>query len=158
MSKFSGSALTKSSFVKPMAKVCSNICIAFKFSDAFYRLDDVKLWGREDIDGHICQAVRDGIDNKPSRALSKYLEREVLLVVKGQKARPCLTTLEFPSLKATAMYQDGYPLLIASEESLVSVQERMRLEVGKQYVSDRWAEDELVMERYRDSCLNARNV
>lgn len=49
------------------------------------------------------------------------------------------------------MYQDGYPLLIASEESLVSLQERMRGEVGKQGVSDRWSEDQLVMERYRDS-------
>ncbi|KLO20146.1 MOSC-domain-containing protein [Schizopora paradoxa] len=116
-------------------------------------LGDVKLWGREDIDGHICQTVNSCTENTPSKTISKYLGREVLLVAKGQKARPCHATFDFPTLKATAMYQDGYPLLIASEESLVSVQERMMSEVGKQSVSDRWAEDQLVMERFRPNIV-----
>lgn len=45
------------------------------------------------------------------------------------------------------MYQDGYPILLASEESLLSVQEKLRKEVGNQGVADRWFEDDLVMER-----------
>ncbi len=108
--------------------------------------------GREDIDGHICRTVNDnGGGDIPSRTLSEYFRREVLLVAKGQKARPCRPTFEFPTLKATAKYQDGYPLLIASEESLLSVQKRIRLEVARQCVSDRWEEEDLVMERYCDS-------
>lgn len=45
------------------------------------------------------------------------------------------------------MYQDGYPLLVASEESLRAVQERIRGEVGLQGVEERWREGDLVMER-----------
>lgn len=121
---------------------------------AFYSLADVKLWGREDIDGHICRTVNDnGGGDIPSRTLSEYFRREVLLVAKGQKARPCRPTFEFPTLKATAKYQDGYPLLIANEESLVSVQKRIRLEVARQCVSDRWEEEDLVMERFRPNIV-----
>lgn len=111
------------------------------------RFQDIKLWGRDDIDGYICQAI--GIDehDHPAKILSQYLGRDVLLVMKGPKPRPCPPTTAFPDLKATSLYQDGYPLLVASEESLISVQERLRQEVGKQGVADRWADEDLVMER-----------
>ena len=66
---------------------------------------------------------------------------------KGAHPRPCDPTTDFPQLEATAHYQDAYPLLVASEESLGAVKERLRSEVGNQGVADRWKEDDLVMER-----------
>lgn len=112
-----------------------------------HRIQDIELWERDDLDGYICQAI--GIDEHdyPAKILSRYLGRDVLLVMKGPKPRPCSPTSAFPDLKATSMYQDGYPILLASEESLLSVQEKLRKEVGNQGVADRWSEDDLVMER-----------
>lgn len=112
-----------------------------------HRFQDIELWERDDIDGYVCQAI--GLDelDYPAKILSRYLGRDVLLVMKGPKPRPCSATSAFPDLKATSMYQDGYPILLASEESLLSVQEKLRKEVGNQGVADRWSEDDLVMER-----------
>lgn len=112
-----------------------------------HRIQDIELWERDDLDGYICQAI--GIDEHdyPAKILSRYLGRDVLLVMKGPKPRPCSPTSAFPDLKATSMYQDGYPILLASEESLLSVKEKLRKEVGNQGVADRWSEDDLVMER-----------
>lgn len=107
----------------------------------------MSLWGQHDIDGHVCQSIDDVRGNVPSRTLSHYFGRDVLLIVKGRKARTCRPTHEFPSLSASTNYQDGYPLLVASEESLLAVQDGMRGEVGKQGVADRWKDDDLEMER-----------
>jgi len=89
----------------------------------------------------------------PTRILSRYFGRDVLLVFKGPRPRPCQPTSEFPDLQATAVYQDGYPLLVASEESLLAIQERVKGEVGVQGVEDRWKNDELVMERFRPNIV-----
>jgi uncharacterized protein YcbX len=79
--------------------------------------------------------------------MSRFLKRDVYLVRKGPRPRPCAPTLDFPNLEATFHYQDGYPLLVCSEESLRAVQERTRVQVGVQGVDERWKKDELVMER-----------
>ena len=111
------------------------------------RVEDVELWGRSDIDGYICQSVNAEDRDAPTRILSRYLSKDVLLVVKGPRPRPSPPTHDFPDLKATTFYQDGYPLLVASEESLVDVESHLRCEVGNQGVADRWRSDNLVMER-----------
>ena len=121
-------------------------------------MDDVELWGQDDIDGYICESVSSSSSssnskNVPSETLSRFLARDVYLVLKGARPRPCDPTLDFPQLEASANYQDGYPLLVASEESLGAVQTRMRSEVGNQGVAERWKEDDLVMERYVFACL-----
>lgn len=72
------------------------------------------------IDGYICQAI-DPTSPSPSEVLSKYFGRPVHLVMKGPKRRACDTTLTFPDLVASALFQDGFPLLIASDESTENV-------------------------------------
>jgi hypothetical protein len=62
--------------------------------------------------------------------------------------RNCPPTLRFPVLDARSYFQDGYPLLLVSEESVRAVQERIRVMVGTQGVSDKWAAEELKVERY----------
>ena len=111
------------------------------------RLENIELWGQNDLDGYICKSIRQETRDVPSRTLSQFLGCEVLLVLKGPRPRPCSPTTDFPSLSANTFYQDGYPLLVASEESLIAVQERLRGEVGKQGVAARWSSDDLVMER-----------
>lgn len=62
--------------------------------------------------------------------------------------RICPPTLRFPKLDAPAYFQDGYPLLLVSEESVEAVQVQIKDMVGKQGVSDKWAEEKLEVERY----------
>ena len=62
--------------------------------------------------------------------------------------RICPPTTRFPKLDAPSYFQDGFPLLLVSEESVGAVQERIRDMVGMQGVSAKWAEEELKVERY----------
>ena len=98
---------------------------------------------------HICQSKHPEADpHAPSRELSKYFGKDVHLIYKGPRPRPCEPTLDFPELAATAVFQDGYPLLVASEESLRSIQARIRGQIGVQGVEDRWAMEDLEITRY----------
>lgn len=108
-------------------------------------VDDVGLWDQKDIQGYICET---GTGRSPSTILSEYIGYAVYLVVKGPRVRICPPTLRFPNLDAPSYFQDGYPLLLLSEESMGAVQERIRGMVGVQGVSDKWAEEELEVERY----------
>ncbi|PAV22641.1 cysteine ase [Pyrrhoderma noxium] len=121
--------------------------------ETWTRLENIELWGQNDLDGYICQSIRQETRDVPSRTLSQFLGCEVLLVLKGPRPRSCSPTTDFPSLSANTFYQDGYPLLVASEESLIAVQERLRGEVGKQGVAARWSSDDLVMERFRPNIV-----
>ena len=73
-----------------------------------------------EVDGYVCEAL-DPTSPSPSEVLSKYFGRPVYLVVKGPKRRACNPTQTFPALDASAVYQDGFPLLVASDESLERV-------------------------------------
>ncbi|KAL5494819.1 hypothetical protein ACEPAI_281 [Sanghuangporus weigelae] len=117
------------------------------------KVEDVELWGRNDIDGYICQPVDAEDHDAPTRMLSQYFGKDVLLVFKGPRPRPAPPTHDFPDLKATTLYQDGYPLLVTSEESLKDVESHLRGEVGNQGVADRWSSDNLVMERFRPNIV-----
>ncbi|EJC98824.1 uncharacterized protein FOMMEDRAFT_95832 [Fomitiporia mediterranea MF3/22] len=119
------------------------------------RLDNIELFTWSGIDGYVCQSIDAGDRDAPTRVLSKYLGKDVYLVLKGPRVRPCPPTYDFPALKASASYQDAYPLLVVSEESLVAVQTRLRGEVGNQGVADRWGTDNLVMERFRPNIVLA---
>jgi hypothetical protein len=59
----------------------------------------------------------------------------------------CLPTTAFPELKATVSYQDAYPLLILSEESVKEVERRVKDYVGVQGIDERWKDQSLVIER-----------
>ncbi|KAI5119725.1 hypothetical protein M0805_001438 [Coniferiporia weirii] len=141
----------------PEGSGCESFSIPLKPSEetlkGWKRIEDIELWGRYDIDGYICQSLNAEDREAPTKILTRFLERDVFLVLKGPRARPCKPTYEFPVLEASARYQDGYPLLVVSEESLQAVQERLRGEVGIQGVADRWSEDNLVMERFRPNIV-----
>ena len=106
---------------------------------------DVELWGNKDIQGYICETTG---GRSPSTILSEYIGYPVHLVVKGPRVRQCKPTLNFPELDAPSYFQDGYPLLLMSEESVGAVQERIRDMVGTKGINDKWAEEELKIERY----------
>lgn len=86
----------------------------------------------------------------PSSTLSKYLGRSVHLVYKGPRPRVCQPTTAYPELKATVSYQDGYPLLVLSEESVKEVEKQTKKIVGVQGVEEQWRDEPLVIERFVD--------
>lgn len=83
-----------------------------------------------------------------SSILSDYVGFPVHLVVKGPRVRHCPPTLRFPKLEVPSYFQDGYPALLISEESVGAVQERIKDMVGVQGVSEKWIKEELEIERY----------
>lgn len=105
---------------------------------------DVELWDEKDIQGYICETTG---GRSPSTILSAYIGYPVHLVVKGPRVRHCKPTLNFPKLDAPSYFQDGYPFLLVSEETVRVVQERIRDMVGMQGISDKWTEEELKVER-----------
>jgi len=111
---------------------------------------DVELWDRKDIQGCICETPS---GRSPSTILSEYIGYPVHLVVKGPRVRICPPTMRFPKLDAPSYFQDGFPLLLVSEESVGAVQERIRDMVGAQGVNAKWAEEELKVERFRPNIV-----
>jgi uncharacterized protein YcbX len=92
-------------------------------------------------------------DASPSELLSSYFGRDVLLVLKGPKRRLAIPTLSHPELAADVRFQDGFPLLLATTESLAAVQEKVRLSASGMEgwkvggITPRWQTEELVIER-----------
>ncbi|KAJ3484313.1 hypothetical protein NLI96_g5731 [Meripilus lineatus] len=82
--------------------------------------------------------------------------------MKGPVPRPCPPTTDFPKLEANSVFQDVYPLLVASEESLQEVAKAVReaAEVGEGEPgrigginSERWKDGELEIERFRPNIV-----
>lgn len=86
----------------------------------FYRVDGCTMFKVVTVDGYICQSL-ELASPSPSEVLSKYFGRPVHLIMKGPKLRTCNTTQTFPDLVASAVFQDGFPLLVASDESVEKV-------------------------------------
>jgi hypothetical protein len=118
------------------------------------------------IEGYICQSVSAPSGSpSPSDILSKYFGRPVHLVMKGPRRRACDPTLSFPDLKANAVFQDGFPFLVVSEESLQKTRERINeyAHKGPSAVGGldrRWEERQIEMERFAgpDYELNLRSL
>lgn len=96
-----------------------------------HRIENCTMFTVE-VDGYICEALCPTWPS-PSEILSKYFGLPVYLVMKGPKRRPCDPTLTSPDLNASAMFQDGFPLLVASDESLDNVGDEI----------NRWASGEV---------------
>jgi uncharacterized protein YcbX len=105
------------------------------------------MFKKYEMDGFVSQSLSDTPD-APSSVLSKYLGRPAHLAYKGPRPRPCSPTIAFPELNTTVSYQDGYPLLFLSEESVTAVETQVRGYVGVQGVGDKWETEPLVIERY----------
>ncbi|KII93282.1 hypothetical protein PLICRDRAFT_35477 [Plicaturopsis crispa FD-325 SS-3] len=114
--------------------------------------DRLSLFGHI-IHGYIHPSISPS-SRSPSAVLSRYFDRPVHLVYKGaRQPRPCDPTAAFPDLKATVKYQDGYPLLILSEESLAAVESKIRPLVGVQGIADKWKDETLKIERFRPNIV-----
>ncbi|KAI0714592.1 MOSC N-terminal beta barrel domain-containing protein [Earliella scabrosa] len=83
-------------------------------------VDDCVMFKVYRVQGVVCSSL-DPSSRSPSEILSQYFGRPVHLVMKGPRTRECPTTHAFPDLKASAWFQDGFPFLVASEESLEEV-------------------------------------
>jgi len=117
-------------------------------------LDDIDLFGQFTVDGYICEAIPPLLASETaSSILSKYFERPVHLVFKGPRTRVCEPTLDFPNLDASLHYQDGYPLLVLSEESVMAAEKEVRTYVGVQGIEEKWKVDKLVIERFRPNIV-----
>ncbi|KAH8101764.1 hypothetical protein BXZ70DRAFT_74753 [Cristinia sonorae] len=68
-----------------------------------YLEDVMPLWFKAHMDGYICQSIS-GDSRSPSAILSKFLKKDVLLVMKGPQDRSCPRSEMFPDLKATMTY------------------------------------------------------
>lgn len=117
-------------------------------------MDDLAVHSHKNIDGYICEAFPALADARtPSSILSRYFGYPVDLVYKGPRPRICNPTFDFPNLDASLWYQDGYPLLVLSEESVKAAETETRKYVGVQGVEEKWRDDDLVIERYGMSYL-----
>jgi hypothetical protein len=109
-----------------------------------YSLPTLMFMKKSEMDGYIGQSIG---NTSPSTILSKFLGKQVHLVYKGPVPRPCNPTFAFPQLQSTIAYQDGYPMLFLSEETVEEVERQVRNYVGVQGVEERWRDDRLVIER-----------
>ncbi|KAF8167503.1 MOSC N-terminal beta barrel domain-containing protein [Crassisporium funariophilum] len=116
-------------------------------------LPKITLWPtHEPVDGYICESIEEP-HLSPSESLSKYFGKPVHLVYKGPQPRTIDATTSFPTLKATAKYQDMYPLLILSEESTQAVDAELRGRVGTQGIEERWKTENVPIERFRPNII-----
>jgi uncharacterized protein YcbX len=126
---------------------CSLLTVVFSISD-------VEIWHDKGLNAYVAQSFSPtDAAHSPSVLLSSYLGREVLLVLKGPKRRSARTTSTHPNLDAGVRFQDGFPLLLTTTESLIAVQEKVRLSAsGVEHwkvggISSHWQTEELAMER-----------
>lgn len=125
-----------------------------------YRIDNCSLFKVVEIDGYICQTLHP-TSPSPSEVLSKYFDRPVHLMMKGPKRRVCNPTQTFPDLDASAVYQDGFPLLVTSDESLEQVGDEINRWAGGEVdgenigaIDDLWKTSRVPIERY--ACMYTR--
>ncbi|KAK7047365.1 hypothetical protein VNI00_006596 [Paramarasmius palmivorus] len=112
------------------------------------RIGDVSMWG-DSIDGYVCEPFA---GPSATSILSRYFGKSVHLAFKGPNPRQCKPTDLFPNLKASARYQDGYPLLILSEENVQVLEQEIRRRIGQQGIEEKWATEKLEVERSVRSC------
>jgi len=118
------------------------------------RLKDIIIWpGYDPLDGYICQSPVKGAPS-PSEILSKYIGKPVHLTYKGPLPRAVDATYDFPDLKADAFFQDMYPMLLLSEESMEVINKETRPLVGTQNIHERWEDEKLTVERWVDLFRN----
>jgi len=121
------------------------------------RLRDIIIFpGYDPLDGYICRSSVTGAPS-PSEILSKYVGKPVHLTYKGPLLRAVDKTYDFPDLKADTFFQDMYPMLLLSEESMELIDKETRLLVGTQNIHKKWEDEKLTVERWvptvRDNML-----
>ncbi|KAH7104996.1 MOSC domain-containing protein, partial [Auriculariales sp. MPI-PUGE-AT-0066] len=122
------------------------------------RVRDLVLFTITDLDGLICQSL----PGQPDAAaeLSKFLKQDVALVMKGDGLRLAEATPSHPKLGAsgdgtTVLFQDGYPLLVASAEGLAEVEltTRSLAAANASRVDSKWKTESLSIRRFRPNIV-----
>jgi uncharacterized protein YcbX len=98
------------------------------------------------VDGYVCEALSSD-KGTASANLSRYFGKPVHLVFKGPRPRSINPTPAFPDLVATAKYQDMYPLLILSAESMAAIEDEVQKHMDTLNVDKEWATRSVVIER-----------
>ncbi|KAG8896615.1 hypothetical protein FRC01_011704, partial [Tulasnella sp. 417] len=129
-------------------------------------VDNAAVW-KSVNDGYVVQSLDSdaayGLDT-PSEIISNFLGRNVLLVFKGPRPRWVKPTPTFPQLKTNVAFQDGYPILIATDSSLEDIAKRVKVAANAEgdgedtfhiYGMDKevWKEKEFAMERFRPNIV-----
>jgi uncharacterized protein len=105
----------------------------------------------------------EGNPNSPSSILSKYIGYPVHLAYKGPTRRMVKATKTHPDLPRTtsAKFQDGYPFLVTSVESLLEVQDVVQdlVKDKNNGLNSEWKSKDVVMERSIHSVdITVRNL
>jgi len=104
------------------------------------------------LDGYVCEALSTD-KGTASAILSQYFGKPVHLVFKGPRPRPIEPTLGFPDLVGTAKYQDMYPMLILSAESMSAIEDELRHQMDRLNIDEEWATKSIVVERFRPNII-----
>lgn len=126
-------------------------CVIISSNNVTFSIDDCTVHSYKEIDGYITQPCEPSDDpTLCSTILSRYMGRAVHLLYKGPRPRPADPTPACPDLEATVDYHDGYPLLVASEESFVGVKTLAKAWCKEQTKEEliNWDVDSLVIERF----------
>ncbi|KAH9949331.1 MOSC N-terminal beta barrel domain-containing protein [Amylocystis lapponica] len=141
-------------------------------------IDRCSLFDEAFIDGYVCESLSSS-PSSPSATMSQYFGRAVLLVMKGPKPRSCPPTHAYPELKrrpssrcvfldrtmipvSTVSCSGWLPALLASEESLAHVAQRVRQAAQKSkgeegwvggLETQRWRTGQLAIERFRPNIV-----
>ncbi|KAJ8455924.1 hypothetical protein ONZ51_g12296 [Trametes cubensis] len=125
-------------------------------------IEECRMFGVYLVEGYVVSSTLDGPGSRtPSEILSDYFGRAVYLVMKGHRPRECPPTQAFPKLQETAKFQDGYPFLVASEESLEEVRrvvsafaqdESPEAKIGG-IDRERWRDGGVEIERFRPNIV-----
>ncbi|KAI0271394.1 hypothetical protein BC834DRAFT_922199 [Gloeopeniophorella convolvens] len=120
-------------------------------------VDDCSVFSFTEIDGYITQAHPTSSPDPSycSDVLSRFVGKPVHLMYKGPRTRPAPPTWSFPKLSASVAYQDAYPILVASEESIQGVQSLVAKWCREQKDEElkRWDPKSIVIERYRPNVV-----
>ena len=107
-------------------------------------MQDIGFWNGALLDGYI-------VGGTPSELLSEYLGKPVLLVLKGPVTRRVEATDAYPNLEGQAVFQDGFPLFVATMESLEDLQSKV---VKSAQGDEKWRVGRLDHEVWREKKLN----
>ena len=97
------------------------------------RVEDLTVHSVTKIDGFVTQPSDPSLPSTlVSDTLSTYFDKPVQLAYKGPRLRPAYPTLTNPTLEVGVDYHDGYPLLMASNESFGAVRAMIENWVSEQ--------------------------
>ncbi|KAG6831279.1 hypothetical protein H0H93_013807 [Arthromyces matolae] len=107
----------------------------------------------EFLDGYIGHSLPLSQPSVASSISSLFFNKPVHLVYKGPSPRLAEKTPTFPELSVTTMFQDGYPLLMLSKESMEEIEGEIRERVGTMGVGEVWKDGKVDIRRFRPNII-----